>query len=129
MTYSATPGFSAVELMISMFIAVAFIASGYQLYSVIIKDGSEVNYRTQASNIAYSYLRQYGTQPSGNCVAKSTQTITMTASEKATLPNNAKAYYDYTCPYGTGSSVWRITTKVTYGTPTQEIAHALFISQ
>lgn len=121
-------GFSAVELMISMFIAVAFIASGYQLYSVIIKDGAEANYRSQASNIAYSYLRTYSAQVTGVCTAKSDTTIAMTADQRSTLPNGARATYSFACPYS-GTNVWKVTSKITYGTPTQEVVHALYVTQ
>ena len=52
-------GFSAVELLITLFIAVAFIGAGYQLYAIIIKDGSEASLRAKANTIAYENLRTY----------------------------------------------------------------------
>ena len=121
-------GFSAVELMISLFIAVAFIASGYQLYSVIIKDGAAANYRSQASNIAYANLRSYSALPTGTCSAQATTTIALTGDQKAALPNGAVASYSYTCPYP-GTTVWSVTSKVVYGTPSQEVVHALFVTR
>jgi len=34
-------GFSAVELLITLFVAAAFLVAGYSLYNVVIKDGGE----------------------------------------------------------------------------------------
>ena len=45
-------GFTIIELLVTMFIAVAFLMAGYQLYGMIIKDGSETQLRTKAANIA-----------------------------------------------------------------------------
>lgn len=134
-------GFSAVELMISLFIAVAFIASGYQLYSVIVKDGATARYRAQASNIAYTNLRKYANQPSGNCTTgyTITPTPTLTANEIKSLPQldslttggnprPAELSVATSCPYGTSSSIWRITVTIKYGSPQKEVSHAIFSS-
>ena len=40
-------GFTTIELLVTLFIAAAFLASGYQLYSVILQDGGDA--RAQAS--------------------------------------------------------------------------------
>jgi len=53
-----TNGFTSVELLVTLFVAVAFLMSGYQLYNMIIKDGGEARARAKASNIAYKYLQQ-----------------------------------------------------------------------
>lgn len=124
-------GFSAIELMISLFIAVAFIATGYQLYSVIIKDSAAANQRTIASNIAYSHLRQLTDATTGPCVSGYTFTPApaLTVAEKAQLPESAVMTPSVTCPFGTTSSVWNVKVAITYGSPIQEVAHALYISQ
>lgn len=53
-----TRGFTTVELLVTLFIAVAFLMSGYQLYSMIIRDGGEARARAKASNVAYDYLKR-----------------------------------------------------------------------
>lgn len=50
-------GFTAVELLVTLFIAALFIASGYQLYAVTTTDSANIRERSIASNIAYKYLR------------------------------------------------------------------------
>lgn len=125
-------GFSAVELMISLFIAVAFLASGYQLYGVIVKDGASTRYQAQASNIAYAAMRKYASQPNGNCVASTAPSPapTLTADELKLLPARpsgaAQLVVAFSCPYGTSSNVWRVTATVRYGNPQKEVSHATF---
>ena len=48
-------GFTAVELLITLFIAVAFIATGYQLYTAILKDSAETRNQANASNIVKTF--------------------------------------------------------------------------
>ena len=62
-------GFTAVELLITLFVAAAFLMSGYQLYGMIIRDGGEVRTRSTASNVAYNYLQQQKTSnnPTNPC--------------------------------------------------------------
>jgi prepilin-type N-terminal cleavage/methylation domain-containing protein len=64
---SSQAGFSAVELLITLFIAAAFVATGYQLYSVIIQDGEAAREQAKASNIAYDNLRRYSPQATSPC--------------------------------------------------------------
>lgn len=62
-------GFSAVELLITLFVAAAFLTAGYQLFSVIIKNGGDVRDESRASNIVYEYLRRYSDSTVSPCVA------------------------------------------------------------
>lgn len=50
-------GFTAVELLITLFVAALFIISGYQLYAVATADSADIRERSLASNIGYKYLR------------------------------------------------------------------------
>ena len=60
-------GFTAVELLITLFVAAAFIVAGYQLFNVIIKDGGDTRAQTTAANTAYAYLRQYADTATNPC--------------------------------------------------------------
>jgi len=51
-------GFSAVELLITLFIAATFLVAGFQLYSTIIKDSGSIRLTVRASNVAYNYLQK-----------------------------------------------------------------------
>jgi Tfp pilus assembly protein PilE len=126
MRSSTQHGFSAVELLISMFIAVAFIGAGYQLYSVIIKDGLDARLRSTASNIAYSNLRFYAPQATNPCTSV-TPNPTPTAPTANQLPNGSITV-TIDCPYGVGDQTSRILVSVKYGTPQQEVIHEIYAS-
>lgn len=120
-------GFSAVELLITLFIATTFIAGGYQLYSVVIQGGGEVRQRAKASNIAYDNLRRYVLQVTEPC---STATPTPTPSIPANSGlTNPTIEVTITCPYGTTSNVSRVSAIVRYGNPQQEASHALLATK
>lgn len=122
-------GFSAIELLITLFIAAIFIATGYQLYSVVIKTGSEANQRAIASNIAYDNLRRYTPQATNPCT-------TVTPSPTPTIPSNTglpspSITVTINCPYGiagSGGTVTKVQVSVKYATPQQEVLHAIYVN-
>lgn len=118
-------GFSAVELLITLFIAVAFIGTGYQLYSIIINDGGAARMRARASNIAYDNLRRYTPQATNPC---SVFTPTPTPTIPANTLANATITVTVSCPYTTAVSVTKVQVSVRYGSPQQEVVHALFVT-
>jgi Tfp pilus assembly protein PilV len=120
-------GFSAVELLISMFIAVAFIAAGYQLYSVIVKDGSDARYQARASALAYENLRTYSATASSPCVASTPVAPTIPATGPTGLPS-ATMYITLTCPYGASDLTTKVSVRITYGSPQKEVTHAIFVT-
>jgi prepilin-type N-terminal cleavage/methylation domain-containing protein len=116
-------GFSAVELLITLFIAAVFIATGYQLYSVVIKNGAETNQRSIASGIAYENLRRYAPKVTAPCTSTSS---TPTIPVDSGLSNPSSITVTYECPFGASSSITRVTVSVKYGTPQQEVVHAIY---
>ena len=52
-------GFTAVELLITLFVAAAFLIAGYQLFNVVIRDGGQTRSESRAANVAYDHMRQY----------------------------------------------------------------------
>jgi Tfp pilus assembly protein PilE len=117
-------GFSAVELLITLFIAAAFITTGSQLYTVIIKNSDEARTRAKATNIAYDKLRYYSAQATNPC------TVIIIS---PTLPSNhgltnASISGSITCPYGTGTPTSKVEIILLHGTPQEEVSHALYIT-
>lgn len=127
MTTSRQAGFSAAELLISLFIAAAFAATGYQLYSAVIQDSGDSGFRASASNIAYNALRQYAPQAKNPC-ASVNESPTATIPPSSSLPPPTAIAVDFSCPYGLGSSIAKITATVTYGSPQEKVVHALYVS-
>ncbi len=119
-------GFSAVELLITLFIAAAFVATGYQLYSVIIQDGESAREQAKASNIAYDNLRRYSPQATSPCSAV-TPSPTPSIPSGSNLPSASIAVV-ISCPYGTSVGVTKVTATVTFGNPQQRVVHALFVN-
>lgn len=122
---SSQAGFSAVELLISLFIAVAFIGAGYQLYAIIIKDGGEADRRSKANIIAYDNLRTYSAKTTNPCTD-------FTPTPTPTIPANtiagATIVVDISCPYGVGDPISKTTVTVRYGSPQIEVIHAILTS-
>lgn len=73
--YTTTPfhhknaGFSAIELLITLFVAAAFIVTGYQLFNTIITDGGDTRAESRAGNVAYEHLRNYSDRAANPCSA------------------------------------------------------------
>jgi len=124
--HDAQSGFSAVELLISLFIAVAFIAAGYQLYGAIVKDGGDARMRARANDIAYDNLRSYTPQATNPCTTV-TPNPTPAIPSPSELPPNATISVTFSCPYGASDPVTKLSVTVLYGTPQQEVTHAIFV--
>ena len=60
-------GFSAVELLITLFIASVFLLTGFQLYAAILKNGGDARQQSSASNVAADYLQQYTATATSPC--------------------------------------------------------------
>jgi Tfp pilus assembly protein PilE len=118
-------GFTAVELLVTLFVAVAFLATGYQLYTVIIESGGTARTQAKASNIAYAALRKYAPQAVKPCVASSPAATIPAGS----LPTPNSISVDISCPGGTGTTTTsKIQVTVTYGSPSEQVVHALFVA-
>lgn len=120
-------GFSAIELLITLFIATTFIAAGYQLFSVITTNSSEARRQSKASNIAYDNLRRYATQATTPCT-NVTPTPTPTIPSGSGLPSPSITV-TINCPYGLGTPISKVNVSVKYGSPQVEVAHALFVTE
>lgn len=114
-------GFSTVELLISLFIAAAFIGTGFQLFSVITKDSNEARLRSKASNIAYENLRRYSGTVGTQC---SPTPPSATPTPPSDLPNSS-IQVTFSCPYGNSSKVTRVSVAVQYGQPQQIVRESL----
>lgn len=122
--HASQSGFSAIELLISLFIAVGFIGAGYQLYAVILKDGSDAKLRARANDIAYEKLRDYSTQATNPCTVV---TLSPTLPNPSGLPS-AEIYASISCPYAPASDpISKVSVTVKYDTPQKEVTHASFV--
>jgi Tfp pilus assembly protein PilE len=119
-------GFTAVELLVTLFVAAAFLIAGFQLYTLIIKDGGESRAQARAANVAYDYLQRYKPTASNPCIASTpvnNQSIT------AANLSNVTVTVAITCPYGIASSVSKIAVNLNYNNPQQVISEATYVTQ
>lgn len=119
-------GFSAIELLITLFVGVAFVATGYQIYTIVIQNNGDARTRAKASNIAYDMLRKYGAQATNPCTAV-TPTPTPTLPSDSGL-SNAAVTVTISCPFGGLSGTAKVAVRITYGNPQQEVNHATYIT-
>lgn len=125
-------GFSAVELLITIFIAALFIGAGYQLYIAITRNGSDARNQTAASNLAYSYIRQYSARATNPCtpIPNTTLAPTIPSGAPYTALVSPTITADISCPYATPSGTSLLTVTVTYGptSPQKQVQHALYVT-
>ncbi len=123
---SNNQGFSTVELLISLFIAAAFIGTGFQLFSVIMKDSNDARLRAKAGSIINTTLQERINSTNNICSpTPSPATIAIQTSE---LPQ-ASANVTYSCPYGNSSKTTRISVVVSYGSPQQQAEGSLDVKK
>ena len=104
-------GFSAVELLVTLFIAALFLVSGYQLYSLVIEDGGKTRSQAKANNLLYDYLKRYESFVSNPCAAS-----TPINNEAVSVENleNVTITVAITCPYTATTSISKVSVTVTY---------------
>jgi prepilin-type N-terminal cleavage/methylation domain-containing protein len=123
---SAQSGFTVIELLITLFIAAAFLVAGFQLYSAIIKDGGQTRGEARASNVAYDYLRRYTGLTSTPCVAS-----TPVNNSAITVSGISSVIVNVTisCPYVATTTISKINVTVTYNNPTQTVKYSTYVKK
>jgi len=118
-------GFTVVELLISLFIASAFLLSGYQLYNVAIKDGGDARAQSRAGNVANEYIQRYQSSATNPC----TVVAGLPTNSSITVTNltNVTVSVSITCPYNSTTSISKIAVTVNYNSPQQTITNATYV--
>lgn len=118
-------GFTAVELLITLFVAAAFLVAGYQLYAVIIKDSGQTRGEARASNVAYDYIRRYTTSATNPCT---TSTPINDAPISVAGISAVTVTIEITCPYTNQPSISKIEAIVLYNNPQQTVKYGTFVT-
>jgi prepilin-type N-terminal cleavage/methylation domain-containing protein len=132
-TNSIQKGFTAVELLITLFIASIFLLAGYQLYTQVIRDGQEASNLSEVSNLTHKRLQSAATTAaadlSGSCTSEPAPT-----SSQSTVPGIGTVTYTttITCPRGTAAAadLFLVKVKATYtlNGNQQTVEHATYVS-
>jgi len=120
-------GFTAVELLVTLFVAAIFLFAGYQLYSIVINDSAVARNQSQASNIALDNARMVSLQFSGPC---SGGTVT-TFNPAPSIPSgsglaNASISATKDCPIPSGPSRIVVTVSYGYSSPQEQASHVIY---
>lgn len=128
-TSSSQSGFTAVELLITLFVAAAFIVAGYQLFNVVIKDGGNTRAESRAGNIAYDYLRRYSDSAVAPCTPSAPLTNQAVSIEGIT---NSQISVVISCPQPSEApTLSKVEAVLTYGTGTDAntVRYATFVDK
>ncbi len=126
--HKSQSGFSAVELLVTLFVAAIFLIAGHQLYTTIIRDSGASRQKARASNLAYDYLRRYAATAPTTC-ASSTPVDNV---EEDPVPEglvNVFTTVTYSCPQGSLTGLTKVQATVHYGTDGGEVSHAVYVSK
>ncbi len=127
--YSHKEGFTTVELLVTLFVAVAFITTGHQLYTSVIRDGAQMRQRAAASNLAHDYLRRRADEISSCPSSPSNNTTNITNSD---LPN-AQIETTISAPYGCSGTgyIALVKVRIIYGPYQQrkEVTHGTYVQK
>lgn len=108
-------GFTAVELLITLFVAALFLFAGYQLFNIVLASGAASRSQAAASTTANMYLQQYTDSIGATCAASTplnNSAITVTGL------SNAKVTVAITCPVASAPKLSQLNVTVSYGTGT-----------
>jgi len=120
-------GFTAVELLITLFVAAAFLVTGYQLYTIIIKDSGNTRAQARAANVAYDYIRRYSPSASNPCSAS---TPVNNAPITVSGLQNVTVLVVFTCPYPSPlTTITDVDVVVKYNTPQQSVEYETYVNR
>jgi len=125
-------GFSAVELLITLFIASIFLFAGFQLYTQVTRDSKDAGYTSKLSGMLYEKLQTAtstatAAYPNG-CVSASASSSTN--SEQVEGIGSVTFTTTVSCPQGASASadLFLIKVKASYTSNgvAKELEHAIY---
>lgn len=119
-------GFTAIELLITLFVAAAFLVAGFQLYNLVIKDSGQTRAQARAANVAYNYLRQYSNSAVNPCVSS---TPLNASSVSVSGLSNVIVSVSLSCPYTSVTNVTKVEVSVSYNNPQETVKYATYVNQ
>ena len=125
MSHRKEEGFTAVELLVTLFVAAAFLIAGYQLFSLVIRDGGQTRSESRAGNVAYDHLRRYTSSAANPCTAQTP--LTNSPVSISGLMNSSVSVV-ITCPIAATVSLSKITATVSYNNPVQTVTYSTYVN-
>lgn len=125
-SHRTNAGFTAVELLITLFIAGMFIVAGYQLFNIVIRDGAEARAESRASNIAYNYMRKHSTAATNPCTAQ-TPASNVTVAEDTDGLTDVTITITISCPQTDAPTVSKVESLIAYNNPQKTLRFSTFV--
>lgn len=119
-------GFTAVEVLVTLFIATTLLLGGYQAYTAVVGSASEGRQQGIASNIAYENLRRESGAIGANCSNQSAVDLSSRIPGDVSLSEPYSMSKRVSCPFGTSSPISKIQITLTYGPDNQKVSHAIY---
>lgn len=119
-------GFTAVEVLVTLFIGVVLLGGGYQAYGAVLSNTENGRTHSIASNIAYEALRREADTVTGSCSPIAERALTWRSTYDTTLPLPRTVRGSVSCPYGNGNSISLVKVTVTYGQDAESVTHATY---
>lgn len=123
-------GFTAVELLITLFVAAIFLSAGYILYNVVVTRSAEARHQIEADAIATDYLQRKRSTVPVSCIPSPPVTTSLSAAESGSLAA-AQVTISVICPVPAESALSKVVVKVEYkenGT-TESVQHEAYASR
>ncbi len=117
-------GFTAIELLITLFIAAFALAAGYQLYSAVIKQDSETRAEARVGNFALEQVRRN----TGSATAPCSPQPPASQSDNLDTIGTVNTVITVTCPNMNVTNLTKITATVTYGNPVKTVVRSTYIT-
>lgn len=119
-------GFTAVELLVTLFVAAAFLMAAYQLFTFVVRDGGETRAEAKATSVAYDYLRRYTpsvSNPCGGSTPLNNTPVTVDTLTQVTVS------VTITCANASTNTVSKVQATVRYNNPQKTVVQATYVNK
>lgn len=119
-------GFTAVELLVTLFVAAAFLIAGYQLFSLVVRDGGKTRAEAKASAVAYDYLRRHSAAATSPC-----SSVTPVNNETVTVQglSNVQVTVSIDCAKPNLTSLSQVNVQVTFNNPVEVVRYSTYVTK
>lgn len=106
-------GFTTVEVLITLLIGGILMASGYEMFSNVMRSSSLARAQSKASNIAYSHLKRVSNEYNATSCTSEAIIKEEAPEDDEKLPE-LKIISNISAPYGCSSNIHKVGIEVTF---------------
>ena len=117
-------GFTAIELLITLFVAAFALATGYQLYAAVVSADGNTRVEASVSNKVHEELKKLAASAQNPCVPQLPAPTTTTIPDVGTVHIQKKI----DCPNIDLPTMSRVTITAQYGNPEQTMSRSSYVT-